>query len=375
MATNNGLDRRALLKGATATAVGTALGATALPQVAAATGLLNPGARNRIDVHCHLIPDFYRQTLADSGITTAGGIPLPAWSPRAAIQFMNNFGIQAQVVSISEPGVGFLPTPAARAALAKKINDYISTDLVRSSDAKLTKRFGGFAVLPIGDPRNPQDIENAINEARRAINVLKLDGVSLFSSYNGVYLGDSAFDNLMLTLNLMGATVLVHPVTPKSYPDLGLPTFLYEFPFDTARAAVNMSYKLIPTRYPLIKFILAHAGGALPFLAYRTSLLQYVTPALQNVGLQQLHRHAIDYRRYYYDTALSPAPSAMMAVKEVTYVSHIMFATDWPFAGQVFAIPGDPAPQLEESFSPVELVKVHRDNALTRFPRLRARLA
>lgn len=328
----------------------------------------------RIDVHCHHIPDFYRESLASYGITTAGGVDLPDWSPELAINFMNNYGIKAQVVSISEPGVYYLPTPSLRQDMAYQINNYTSMDLIQSTNAARAGRFGGFAVLPIGNPHDGEDIYNARAEAVRALGTLKMDGIGLFSNYNGTYLGDPAFDPLMETLNDMGAMVFLHPVTPSEMPDLGLPPFLFEFPFDTTRAVVNMCYKNVLLRYPNIRWLLAHAGGTVPFLAYRTSLLRYYSAIAQNLGLDGLDNGGLAYARLFYDTALSPAPSAMKSVREVTSVSHVMFATDWPFSGPVFTLPGDPAPQLEDSFSSTELQQVLRDNALNQFPRLKARV-
>lgn len=329
---------------------------------------------SRIDVHCHHIPDFYRKSLAEYGIITAGGIPLPAWSPGMAVNFMDNYGIAAQVVSISEPGVTYLPTADKRRVMAREINDWTRETLVATTDPQLARRFGGFAVLPLGDPDDPVDIANACAEAQRAINSLDLDGIGMFSHYKGVYLGDPRLEPLMATLNSLGAFAFVHPVTPAAAPDLGLPTFLYEFPFDTTRAAVNMSYHAVFTRYPHIRWLLAHAGGTLPFLAYRTSLLQLIPAVAQNLSLRELDEQNFDYARLFYDTALSPAPSAMQSVREVADTSHIMFATDWPFSGPVFVTPGDPAPQLKESFDTTERSQVLRGNALAQLPRLRKRL-
>ncbi|WP_354438398.1 amidohydrolase family protein [Marmoricola sp. OAE513] len=325
-----------------------------------------------MDVHCHHLPDFYVADLHEHGITEAGGKKLPAWSPQRAVTFMNSFGIAAQVVSISEPGVAYLPTAAQRDAMARKINDYTHETLINGSGSA-SKRFGGFAVLPLGDLDDSADIVNAQKEAVRAIKVLGFDGVGLFSQYKGVYLGDNRLKPLMNTLNQLGAMVFVHPVTPVR-PDLGLPAFLFEFPFDTTRAAVNLSYTNTFKFYSNIRWLLAHAGGVLPFLAYRTSLLQYVTPVMQNTGLGVLDEQSIDFGKLFYDTALSPAPSAMMSVREVAPVSHIMFATDWPFAAEIFTIPGDPAPQLPRSFNPTELQKVLTGNALAQFPKLKKRL-
>jgi predicted TIM-barrel fold metal-dependent hydrolase len=237
-------------------------------------------------------------------------------------------------------------------------------------------------VLPLGNPDDPLDVLNAAAEARRALTGLGMDGIGLYSNYNGAYPGDPRFAPLFETLNELGAMVFLHPVTPAALPQAltSKITFLYEFPFDTTRAVVNMLYWQVFTLYPNIRWLIAHAGGAIPFLAYRTSLLT-VFPALgQNlaaVGLPYggLQDGASAYAGLYYDTALSPAPSAMRAVRAVTDVSHVMFATDWPFSAPVFIVPGNPAPQLAESFDAQELRQVERGNALAQFPRIAAQLA
>jgi 6-methylsalicylate decarboxylase len=379
------MQRRDLLKAAlhlgTATvgaaavqACGSASAAEATP---AATQSSTPDSPFRIDVHCHLIPDFYRVSLAANGIFTAGGIPIPPWSPALAVGFMDEYGIQAQVLSISEPGVYYLSDINARQAMATQINDYIANTLINSGAPLLQGRFGGFAVLPLGDLNDPQDVANACAEARRAITELQMDGVGVFSNYHGVYMGDPRFTPLFETLNELEAFVFLHPVTPSAVPTIPVLssfTFLYEFPFDTTRAAVNLLYNGVFDRYPKIRWLLAHAGGTLPFIANRVSVLTIYPVLAQNLDIPSLYNQNLDFSKLYYDTALSPAPSAIQSVKAVTDVSHIMFATDWPFSNLTFIVPGDPAPQLSESFSSAELMQVDRTNALAQLPRLAARL-
>lgn len=336
-----------------------------------------PVGNYRIDVHCHHIPDFYRLSLAEQGVVTAGGIPIPAWSPEMAVNFMNQYGIQMQVVSISEPGVTHLPSLAERVAMARQINDYTTETLIKGS-GNLAGRFGGFAVLPLADPNDPLDVLAACAEAVRAINVLGMDGVGILSNYQGIYLGDPRFAPLMATLNTLGAMVFLHPVTPVKPDNIVLPTFLFEFTFDTTRAAVNMLYNGVYRLNPRIRWLLAHAGGTLPFLSYRTSLFT-ITPVLaQSLGLEALNEVDVlgSYADLFYDTALSPAAAAMKSVREVTSVDHVLFATDWPFSGPVFAasLSGDPAPQLDDSFDAQERLMVERSNALTQFPTIAARL-
>lgn len=339
--------------------------------------LANVSGPFRIDVHCHHIPDFYRVSLASQGVLTAGGIPIPPWTPELAVNFMNEYGIQCQVLSISEPGVTHLKTPAERLAMAQRINDYTAKDLMNSNNPLLKGRFGGFGVLPLADPKDPIDLANSIAEARRCITELGMDGIGILSNYKGIYLGDASLLPLMAELNRLGAMVFLHPVTPVKPDNIKLPTFLFEFTFDTTRAAINMLYMGIYRTFPSIRWLLAHAGGTLPFLAYRSSLFT-VSPALaQNLNfpvLEDLNAFG-SYRSLYYDTALSPAPSAMKAVREVTDLSHILLATDWPFSAPVFAIPGDPAPQLSETFNADERAQVERLNGLREFPLLAKRIA
>ncbi|MEQ3725527.1 amidohydrolase family protein [Alcanivorax sp.] len=336
-----------------------------------------PSENYRIDVHCHHIPDFYRASMESNGVTTAGGIPLPDWNPQIAVNFMNLFGIQSQVVSISEPGVTYLSTAQERLDMAMQINDYTTNTLINSIEHP--GRFGGFAVLPIGDADNSVDISNASTEASRAMNVLGMDGIGIYSNYDGVYLGDPVFEPLMATLNDLGAMVFVHPATPQEVPSrLALPSFLYEFPFDTTRAAVNLLYNGVFKNYPNIRWMLGHAGGAIPFLSYRTSLLTYSPPLTSALGLEQLAPEEVaeSYANLFYDTALSPSSAAMKCLQEVTKPDHILFASDFPFAGPIYnpSITTDPQPLLSETFTNTQRIQVERDNALAQLPNLALRI-
>lgn len=354
------------------------------------------GAPFRIDVHCHHIPDFYRLSLLQAGYTTAGGIPIPQWTPELALGFMNRYGVEVQVLSISEPGVTHLSDRFERLVLARRINDYTHQlmngydPVTGLSHPLYAGRFGGFACLPLGDPTDSQDIDNAIGEVSRSLSQLGMDGIGLLTHYNGVYLGDAAFDPLLQALDAQGAKVFLHPVTPAAYPELNLPTFLYEFTFDTTRAVVNMLYRQVFERFPNINWILSHAGGAIPYLAYRTGLLTATPAVSQAIQSGSTFTHLTKdlvaeflppktnypkaYRNLIYDTALSPTAASMLSAKEVAGTSNIQFGSDWPFSELILSTAGDPAPQLSDTFSAHERNRVERSNALALFPRIRTML-
>ena len=79
-------------------------------------------AARRIDVHHHIVPDFYRDALAKAGIGDAGGRTLPDWSPEAALDLMDLLGTATAIVSISTPGAGFL---TEETNLAQRLNDAV----------------------------------------------------------------------------------------------------------------------------------------------------------------------------------------------------------------------------------------------------------
>ena len=116
------MDRRQLLK---ATVGAAAIGTGWCPNLASAAA-----TPRRIDMHAHLIPDFYRKAMNDYQVKGDGGVGIPAWSTNSAVNFMDKFGFQAQVVSLSEPGFGFLPDRTARVNMAKQVSVWRASMLI-----------------------------------------------------------------------------------------------------------------------------------------------------------------------------------------------------------------------------------------------------
>ncbi|MEV5837332.1 amidohydrolase family protein [Nocardia sp. NPDC052112] len=362
------VSRRRALADATLGAFGAAA-MVAMPSAHAAPARARqpaPSGTYRIDLHAHFLPPDYRAALLEHGHLTIGGYPTPEWSPEQAVAFMDYYGIQAQALSVSDPGVSFLAGKEA-SDMARYCNTY-AAGLFRSNPT----RFGAFAVLPM------PDIAAAIAEASYALDELHLDGVILLSAYDGVYLGDPRFEPLMIALNQRSAYVFVHPaaIPDTSKPKLPLPDFLEEFTFDTTRAATMMMVTGMTQRYPNIRFQLAHAGGVLPFLSWRISVAQTV---IGDLWPQDLPKPSVldmqnQISRFYYDTALSGSAAAMSGTLAVTNRDHIVFGSDWPFSALTLPQRGshDPAPGLSEIFDADQRMEVEHHNPLRQLPRLAA---
>lgn len=274
--------------------------------------------QGRIDVHHHVIPPVFVEALHAKGIERFAGALMPKWTLEKSIAVMDANGIQTAITSLSTPNVHLGGGPAQASALARSCNEFSAESAVRYPG-----RFGSFAALPM------PFTESACAEAIHALDVLKADGVLLLGSSDGFFLGDARFDELMSELDQRHSIVFVHPNIHASSEalDLKVPGFFVEFLCDTTRAATNLILSGTLEKYPNIKWILAHAGGFLPYVAGRLDAA--TIPNLQNRAPKGVMHYV---KRFYFDTALSPSRYSMAALKELVDPSHILFGSDFPYA-------------------------------------------
>ncbi|MET0903687.1 MAG: amidohydrolase family protein [Acidimicrobiales bacterium] len=265
----------------------------------------------RIDTHHHVVPPPFADWLRAKG-ALAGGLPIPGWSPDAALAVMERHGVDVSILSVSTPGV-FLGDGVDARSMARDVNDF-AAQVVRDHP----DRFGFFATLTL------PDVDGALAELDRAFDGLGADGVVLLANSGGSYLGDKAFDPVFDELQRRQAVVFVHPsILPGLEPIEGIPAFVADFLLDTTRAAVNLARTGTLDRCPDVRFVLSHAGGFVPYAASRLA-----TAAGDGDFLTGLTR----LRRYHFDIALSGTPSALPSLLAFTTPDKVTFGTDFPYA-------------------------------------------
>jgi 6-methylsalicylate decarboxylase len=312
-------------------------------------------SNGRIDVHFHIVPNFYREAIQAAGVGPARGA-FPDWSAEASLELMQARGIATAITSVTYPGVQVL-APAAAAAMARRCNEF-SSQLVREHPG----RFGAFALIPMHDMRA------AVAEIEYALDVLGHDGVCLLTSYGDRYLGDPAFDAALEALDARGAVVFIHPTWSPAGKQAGLlPGFVIEYPFDTTRAAANLIFSGALDRFPRIRYILSHAGGTLPFLAWRLSISPLIAPKALPMSAESV---LSGVRRFWYDIALSPTPTAIRALQEFAQPERILFGSDWPYANATVVEQAETIYEQPGVLDAAQRAAIDRGNALALFPRL-----
>jgi predicted TIM-barrel fold metal-dependent hydrolase len=349
-----GISRRHILAGAAAFA---ASAVNPFPKAIAQTSAqpsaqaAPPPAPFRIDVHHHLTPPDY--------ITAVHGkatVPPPSanWTINKTLDDMDAAAVQTAMLSISTPGLWF-GDAAASAKLARACNEY-SAKLGLENKG----RFGSFAAVPM------PNADAALGEISYALDTLKADGVLVFTSYEGKWLGDASFIPVFEELNRRKAVVSVHPTTASCCGNLipYIPDNVVEFGTDTTRTIASLIFSGAAERWPDIKFIFSHAGGTMPFLIERFEFLARMPQAAKMVpnGVRA------PLQRFFYDTAQASNPAAMGALRQLVEPTQIVFGTDFPFRTSIEHVKN----LAGCSVVAPDLRKIERDNALGLLPRLRA---
>jgi aminocarboxymuconate-semialdehyde decarboxylase len=204
-------------------------------------------------------------------------------------EVLKNAGIDKQILSFTTPGT-HIESPERSVELARIVNKSFAKIVVESSD-----RFAALATLPLNDP------EASVAELKYAFDELGFRGVMLFSNINGISLSDQRFWPLYEKADQLNAAFYIHPSFPvgvEAMTDYWLMP-LIGFPFDTTLAAAKLVFSGVVEKFPRIKWVLAHLGGAIPYLAERLDRGYF--------AFKECRKHISEppseyLKKFYYDT-------------------------------------------------------------------------
>ncbi|MGH7677176.1 MAG: amidohydrolase family protein, partial [Gemmatimonadaceae bacterium] len=232
-------------------------------------------------------------------------------------------GVDTQVITLTTPGT-HVESPEYAWKLASLVNDAFARVI-----AERGPRFAALATLPLNDPKA------SVKELRRAMDELELPGAMLFSNVNGVALADQRFWPLYELANDKGAVLHIHPTSPvgvEAMTEFWLMP-LVGFLMDTTLAAAHLVFSGVPERFPKIKWVLGHLGGAVPYMAERFDRGFHAFAECR----VNIKRPPSEYlKTWYYDTVNFDRNALELAIK-FAGADHILAGSDYPH--QIGSIP------------------------------------
>jgi len=320
-----------------------------------------------INVHHHLTAPAYVKFLTDNKVRE-----FPIKSAAEGIEDMDKAGVTIALCSTIGPGIWFGNLADTR-RLAREINDYAAKVL-----SDYPGRLGMFIMLPL------PDIEGSLKEIEYGFDKLKADGVYMYTNWGGKslygdkYLGDVALAPIYEELNRRKAVVYTHPKDAACCEGIlpGVGSGTVEYPMDTARTIVSLLYSGTAAKYPDVKFIFSHGGGALPGMIGRVAGAQ--ASYLQDGGTLRegapaarataaMPKGALyELQKFYYDTSSAVNPIGVGGLRKMVALSHIFFGGDFPFV-----VTAEQVKLLNECrvFNAQELKAIYSENIGALLPR------
>jgi len=273
-----------------------------------------------IDVHAHFWTDRYldmvaglgkADTTAQRGMGAGDGAELDA-----RLALMDRAGVATQILSAAPQ----LPHGQdARSAIdaARFVNDQYAELASRHPG-----RFLAFAALPL--PHR----DASFAELERALDHLGMVGVAMTTTIMGQPLVDSAAAELFGELDLRGTILYLHPAGNAACTRLIADyhgTWTVGAPVEDTISLLHLITRGIASRYPGMKIVNSHLGGALPML------LQRMNNQLRREAPQTPEPTSVAARRMWYDTVGHGHAPALRCAAESLGADRLLLGTDFPY--------------------------------------------
>jgi aminocarboxymuconate-semialdehyde decarboxylase len=132
-------------------------------------------------------------------------------------------------------------------------------------------------------------------------------------------------------IDRLGLPVLVHPTAPQGIREMHMDEFglvpPIGFMFDTTLAFARIILSGFIDKYPNLKLIASHGGGALPYLAGRLDRCHEMIPACSTAISE---RPSSYLQRIYYDTVVYDPAALELCLRTAGSPDMVLFGSDYP---------------------------------------------
>lgn len=296
-----------------------------------------------IDVHAHYVPARVLETVRDRGADLGVQVTSQAASCAECLQFayglkvrpffprliedagrrkahMDVQGITKQVLSIWTDIFGYGLPAAQGTTWHRVLNELLGTWCAANAS-----RFAWLAsgALP--------DAASAARELERSVRQGGAVGGVVAANVAGVNLGELDLDEYWAAAAELDVPVFVHPVQAEPTPRVRKFALnpIAQYTFDTTLAIGSLIFSGVLDRFPTLKLIVSHGGGAFPYLAGRFDCLHSRMDA-KATGDRARALPSSYLRRMYYDTILHD-PRALRYLAEGVGVDRLVIGSDDSF--------------------------------------------
>jgi aminocarboxymuconate-semialdehyde decarboxylase len=294
-----------------------------------------------IDIHAHYVPpqliaaidargkeigvSLARAGAAAPALQFAYGFKVRPFFPRLIEPvaerrvWLDQESIDRQIVGTWPDIFGYGLASDACAAWHRMLNDTLAEWCADNAD-----RFAWIASVPL------PDAQAAAVELERAAG-LGACGVIVSSNVENVNLGELALDPLWLKAQTLALPVLIHPVLVGPAPraaKFGLAQ-VAQYTFDTTLGVGSLLMSGVLDRFPRLKLVLSHGGGAYPYLAGRFDIMhkRMDRAAQGDVAAKPPSAYA---REMAYDSIVH-APKALRFLIDLVGLDNVVLGTDYSF--------------------------------------------
>ena len=333
-----------------------------------------------IDAHAHYVPrrilEILEDRAAEFGLSLVKqppgcqcaihfdyGLNVRPFFPKlveevgARLDAMGRQGVDRQVLSLWADifGYGLPVAPAAR--WHQLLNDSLS-QLCLSQD----QHFSMLASVPL------PHAAAAARELERAVGQLGAVGAVVAANVEGVNLGEVPLDEFWQAAAALDVPVFIHPVQAMPAPRtarFGLAQ-IAQYTFDTTLCIGSLIFAGVLDRFPSLRLLVSHGGGAFPYLLGRFDCMHERMDRTAQGDVAREPPSAY-LRRFHYDTILHDV-KALRWLVETVGMDRVVLGSDYSFP------PADHDPVggvRAAGFSEAVLARILDGNARELFSRLR----
>lgn len=245
-------------------------------------------------------------------------IDVRSWDASRRVEDMAVDDVDIQVIS-PMPELLSHWFPAADAdALCRHVNEEIAKLCNTNS-----RSFMGLGMVPMQDP-------GLAAKRLRELKSLDLRGFEIGSHINGVAMGDQRLHEVYAAAEELDLSIMIHPLHPAGLDRMGGRPELAAvaaFPLETALAAVSLMANGVMERFPKLRVMLSHGGGALPWILPRLRHARNIGPPLDTLFARDPTEIA---RTFFFDSIVyDKVALEYLAVKVGR--DRVVVGSDYPF--------------------------------------------